>query len=409
MLQDVVKTMFHERFIEEVFKPQAVYTPVALRGIFEKLAHSSIMRLSESSMDKLYDLMCMGMKQQVVCSSYAGELYAVTMNHLETMFPMIAGTLAEGRLISVRNKFVSVYQPMSPWQWMLIRKEILGFMQDRRVKVSLFLAEGLQANDGTPIISLKGRLPPQTKPPGVIYIRDSAGGAIVASVSFSMSSEISADVTPPPTTLYTSAEYSPWGGNIYERSHSSSHGGKTAAGAHPPPGATTATAASTSTVMPPPVSHDFKNESVPSVTDAPGDRDDPPSGRGKEPTGGLVQRAELNMLVSMLSSGAAGNENDNDGGDSFKLNLFPESDANVFSSSSATSGQKNSSSTPSHPDDSLWQIQTVDVRMDSSIITKLQEEMSATSLPLNEASGAGTEAEETDDADLLDLMDMAAM
>ena len=45
--------MFNDSFVEELFKPQDIYTISAVRGIFEKLAHSSIMRLSESSMDKV--------------------------------------------------------------------------------------------------------------------------------------------------------------------------------------------------------------------------------------------------------------------------------------------------------------------------------------------------------------------
>ena len=53
------------QFIRELFKPQEMYTSSSTREIFNKLAHSSIMRLNESSMDKLYDLMTMGFKHQV--------------------------------------------------------------------------------------------------------------------------------------------------------------------------------------------------------------------------------------------------------------------------------------------------------------------------------------------------------
>lgn len=42
-----------------------MYSSSSTREIFNKLAHSSIMRLNESSMDKLYDLMTMGFKHQV--------------------------------------------------------------------------------------------------------------------------------------------------------------------------------------------------------------------------------------------------------------------------------------------------------------------------------------------------------
>lgn len=47
-MHDVLRSLFETKFIQELFKPQEIY-PVALtRKIFEKLAHSSIMRLSES-------------------------------------------------------------------------------------------------------------------------------------------------------------------------------------------------------------------------------------------------------------------------------------------------------------------------------------------------------------------------
>lgn len=59
VLQDVVSTLFSEQFVEELFKPSKLYSNAATRQIFDKLAHSSIMRLNESSMDKLYDLMTM--------------------------------------------------------------------------------------------------------------------------------------------------------------------------------------------------------------------------------------------------------------------------------------------------------------------------------------------------------------
>ena len=45
--------MFSGRFIEELFKPQEIYSNESTRQIFDRLAHSSIMRLNESSMDKV--------------------------------------------------------------------------------------------------------------------------------------------------------------------------------------------------------------------------------------------------------------------------------------------------------------------------------------------------------------------
>lgn len=53
-MQDIVSNMFSERFLEEIFRPQEICSRKALRTIFERLAHTSIMRLNESSMDKVY-------------------------------------------------------------------------------------------------------------------------------------------------------------------------------------------------------------------------------------------------------------------------------------------------------------------------------------------------------------------
>eukprot|EP00951_Prasinocladus_malaysianus_P011747 scaffold86964_cov38-Prasinocladus_malaysianus.AAC.1 len=46
VLKDVVQTMFNQGFYAEVFRPQEVYNIGSTRQIFDRLAHSSIMRLS---------------------------------------------------------------------------------------------------------------------------------------------------------------------------------------------------------------------------------------------------------------------------------------------------------------------------------------------------------------------------
>lgn len=48
VLHDVVRTMFDPDYVKMIFTPQEVYSVASTRKIFERLAHSSIMRLSES-------------------------------------------------------------------------------------------------------------------------------------------------------------------------------------------------------------------------------------------------------------------------------------------------------------------------------------------------------------------------
>ena len=44
--------MYNPKFVTELFRSQDVYSIHSTRQIFDRLAHSSIMRLNESSMDK---------------------------------------------------------------------------------------------------------------------------------------------------------------------------------------------------------------------------------------------------------------------------------------------------------------------------------------------------------------------
>jgi len=58
-----------------------MYKHNAVRQIFDKLAHSSIMRLNSTSMSKLFDLMLMSLKLQILKTKFPEEIIQITMNH----------------------------------------------------------------------------------------------------------------------------------------------------------------------------------------------------------------------------------------------------------------------------------------------------------------------------------------
>jgi len=53
VINDIVATMFNKRFMDELFKPQELHSKKAMRTVFDRLAHASIMRLNPASMDKV--------------------------------------------------------------------------------------------------------------------------------------------------------------------------------------------------------------------------------------------------------------------------------------------------------------------------------------------------------------------
>ncbi|GMH82553.1 hypothetical protein TrVE_jg5072 [Triparma verrucosa] len=170
VLQDVIRTMFSGTFITELFRPQEMYTSSSTRQIFNKLAHSSIMRINETSMDKLYDLMTMGVKHQFLKCNNPQQFLQCTYNHLSSIRAICEGSdcakLVENTMVLLHRN----YALMSPGNWCLLKQQISMFFQGRKVKVSLFLQSNTQAMDGTLSVDTTGRVGKGTDVPGTIRI-----------------------------------------------------------------------------------------------------------------------------------------------------------------------------------------------------------------------------------------------
>lgn len=164
VLRDVLMSMFSPIFIDELFKPQCMYSPQSTKQIFEKLAHSSIMRLNASSMDKLYDLMAMGVKYQLLSCSSPQQYLHLTLNHLQAMRNMVGrgGDPVPDYLQRTEDSLLRVYgrASFSSGDWALLKTSLLTFFQGKKIKVSLFLQKKLQNPvDGTLCLSSSGVLP----------------------------------------------------------------------------------------------------------------------------------------------------------------------------------------------------------------------------------------------------------
>eukprot|EP00735_Rhodelphis_limneticus_P014985 TRINITY_DN9110_c0_g1::TRINITY_DN9110_c0_g1_i1::g.18209::m.18209 TRINITY_DN9110_c0_g1::TRINITY_DN9110_c0_g1_i1::g.18209 ORF type:complete len:375 (+),score=55.15,sp/Q29S00/OSCP1_BOVIN/39.18/9e-77,Oscp1/PF10188.4/1.2e-60,Ribosomal_60s/PF00428.14/0.14,Ribosomal_60s/PF00428.14/1.5e+04 TRINITY_DN9110_c0_g1_i1:132-1256(+) len=214
VLHDVVRTMFDSKFIEELFKPQELYSGHSTRDVFDKLAHSSIMRLSEASMDKLFDLMTMGFKYQLVSCIHPEELIQATQNHLISVIQLVDDLKIKASVQSTLNQLDSFFGDLPVGELVLLRQTLSRFVQDRRVKVSLFLQDGIQNVDGSIILPKKAHLPPNAEMPGTVRYYDSRGQKTTEE---KISLEISKDVYPvnvqPRTTL---------GNNLYIKKAGSS-------------------------------------------------------------------------------------------------------------------------------------------------------------------------------------------
>ena len=297
VLQDVIRTMYNPMFIAELFRPQDVYSMQSTRQIFDRLAHSSIMRLNESSMDKLFDLMTMGFKYQLLACSYPQELLHVTLNHLYQLRAKIEESEQVAELVDDVIRLTNEkYAAMTPFDYAGLKQTLCRFFADKRVKVSLFLQDGMQKNDGTLTLHYAGPLPPGAQMPGQITYFD-VSGASVGTDGFGFPS---VDTIEDPGLGIAGSEprqaACALGLNLYSKEV-----------AAPPPHHAAATAAAAAAAAD---QHQVLSRSQPKLDSAAAER----AILAEESNA----RQDLNLLADLIGPRAGG------AGDNFKLNLFPE-------------------------------------------------------------------------------------
>ncbi|XP_045195678.1 protein OSCP1-like isoform X1 [Mercenaria mercenaria] len=176
VLHDIVSTMFHKRFVEELFKPQPLYSKKALRTVFDRLAHASIMRLNAASMDKLYDLMTMAFKYQVSLALCPKDILLITLNHMDAIRKFVDGQANILQQVEhVYRLLLESFGPMTSGGFHLIRQTLLNFFQDMHIRVSIFLKDKVQTSNGRFVLPVGGPVPWGTQVPGSIKCFDEKG------------------------------------------------------------------------------------------------------------------------------------------------------------------------------------------------------------------------------------------
>ncbi|XP_044275398.1 protein OSCP1 isoform X3 [Varanus komodoensis] len=169
VMNDIIGGIFNKKFVDELFKPQELYSRKALRSVFERLVHASIMRLNAPSMDKLYDLMTMAFKCQVLLCPRPKDLLLVTFNHLDAIKDFIYESPKTLNQVDVTfRRLLDTYGSLSAGELQLIRQTLLIFFQDIHIRVSILLKDKVQNSNGHFVLPISGPVPWGTEIPGLI-------------------------------------------------------------------------------------------------------------------------------------------------------------------------------------------------------------------------------------------------
>lgn len=112
------------------------------------ISSSSIMRLTTSSYDKLFELMIGVLKFQVCRCPFPSSLYFVSLNHINSLIDL-ATDLGDGVKQRVKtclqDSFVTTFSSLSKDQWSILRNHLLSnFLLDVHTRISLLLRQNQQ-------------------------------------------------------------------------------------------------------------------------------------------------------------------------------------------------------------------------------------------------------------------------
>ncbi|KAK0083206.1 hypothetical protein PV325_009164, partial [Microctonus aethiopoides] len=115
-----------------------------LRSTMENIALSSIMKLDNDSMNKLFDLMTMMVKYQLTAATGPREIILITLNHIDSFREIISTTNAHQCVTLIHEMIINFYSKFTYNEIWQSRNDCLNELSSINVRVSILLKLGIQ-------------------------------------------------------------------------------------------------------------------------------------------------------------------------------------------------------------------------------------------------------------------------
>ena len=173
VIKDIGNILFNKKFQSELYIHKKPYKHQEVKSIFESFAHSSIMRLNTTSMNKLFELMLMTLKLQILRTRYPEEIYQITLNHFLGIIEILNSIESEDKSLLNRVQeemlnFKQNYSKLSSYDYIILKSVILRFLQGKNVKVSIFIQDNLQDTNSIIYLPMNEESPPFVGKIGIV-------------------------------------------------------------------------------------------------------------------------------------------------------------------------------------------------------------------------------------------------
>ncbi|XP_026756407.1 protein OSCP1 [Galleria mellonella] len=148
VLTDVVTVLLHPKLLDELFIPQPVATHVVIKQLLQDISATSIMKLDDYSMKKLWDLMTMIVKWQVSVATNK-NIFDITRRHLKNVATIMPQYFPTCIIEQAMRRFQSLAQRFTDDDYKCIINTLILWFSEYHTKISVLIRLGLQRKDGT--------------------------------------------------------------------------------------------------------------------------------------------------------------------------------------------------------------------------------------------------------------------
>lgn len=117
----------------------------SIYNLLHKICHKSVITLDSVSFAKMIEMIVMALKKDTLLMKNDFGLYHVTVNHLSCIDNLLK---RKDLTLNIRQKVSEIMSGLKPYDFYLIKKDIINLLVFKHSKISIYLKDNVQANDG---------------------------------------------------------------------------------------------------------------------------------------------------------------------------------------------------------------------------------------------------------------------
>mmetsp|Transcript_1767 Transcript_1767/g.3159 ORF Transcript_1767/g.3159 Transcript_1767/m.3159 type:complete len:339 (+) Transcript_1767:40-1056(+) len=152
ILKDTLFSTFNEDLVDSIFEEEKLYTFESLKKVVQTMVQAPSLRINEENFEKLFVIICMSIKCQIVRCRDKSDFFLYCENQLNDLLQLFRDVpnheLCEKVVEDLRDRLFGFYDSLSNGEASRIRYAVLNLFRTLQVPVSVLIEDGYQAANG---------------------------------------------------------------------------------------------------------------------------------------------------------------------------------------------------------------------------------------------------------------------